>query len=67
MLCKAKVNIFGPMEDNIKVNGLKIKCMDKESLHGQMAELMRETMKMTSKVGMENSNGLMELSIKDNG
>ena len=55
------------MEDNIKVNGLKIKCMDKESLHGQMAELMRETMKMTSKVGMENSNGLMELSIKDNG
>jgi len=32
------------MEGNIKENGLMIKCMDMDSLHGQMERAMKEHM-----------------------
>ena len=47
------------MEDNLKVNGLMIKCMVMESLHGLMVKVTKANMlKMRSK---EKEDSIMEM------
>ncbi len=38
MILRVKVNLNGVMEGNTKDNGLRIRCMVKENLHGLMVE-----------------------------
>ncbi|CAG9315502.1 unnamed protein product [Blepharisma stoltei] len=55
------------MEGNIKGSGKAIECMEKESLHGQMEDIMKEVMQWTKKKDMAFLAGLMERDMKDFG
>lgn len=62
-----KENIYGLMEENIKVNINKIKNMDTELIHGRMEENIKEIGLMESKKGLENISQLMENLSKEFG
>lgn len=38
--------MYGKIKENMKENGLEIKCMDLEQLNGQMEEFMKESIIM---------------------
>ena len=59
-----RVFIPGKMEDNIKVNGLTIKCRDRENSFGQMERNMWANILKIRRKDMENSFGQMERFIK---
>jgi hypothetical protein len=64
-----KVTVFtiGKMVEFSKVNGLTIKCMELESLIGQMVEDMKVSTKMTRKKGRVYSSGQMDVNMTGNG
>ena len=51
--------IDGQMEENMKVNGKIITCMDVEYIFGVMEESMRDNIKMIKNMVMECINGTM--------
>ena len=53
--------IYGKTKDDTKDIGRTIKCMAKDSLHGQMAGNMMDSMLMTREMDMENLYGQMEV------
>ena len=55
------------MEGIIKVNGCRIKCMEKDFLNGKTEGHMKETMSMIKKKGGEFLNGLIRKGMKDFG
>ena len=50
-------NIYGRMEEFIKVNGKIINFMEKVYTHGLMVEDMKDSMNMTRSTGMELTTG----------
>lgn len=64
MIFKVSEHIHGVIKENMKVNGIKIKCMDKEKFRGKMAEIMKENIKMIKSMDMEYLTGQMEEYIK---
>ena len=55
------------MEENIKVNGLKIICMVKEYILGKMGENMKDNIIWTKNKELGNIDGQMEENIKEIG
>lgn len=59
--------IRGQMAENMKENGVIIKCMVPELSSGQTIENMSENMLMIKNKVMENSSGLTDAAIKATG
>lgn len=55
------------MVENIKVNGLIIKCMAKEFIHGVMAVNTKGNISMIKSMEKEYFIGLMEVNLKEIG
>jgi len=64
IILKAKELITGMMEENIKDNGLIIKCTGLAYFHGQIIKNMKDTTIKIKKMAMEFLHGLMENNIK---
>ncbi|EGR32540.1 hypothetical protein IMG5_078660, partial [Ichthyophthirius multifiliis] len=64
---KKRELINGKMEDNIKENGLIIKCMEKVFILGKMEENMKVIIQMIKKMDMVSINGLMVDYMMENG
>ena len=47
MILRVQEFIIDLTEESIKVNGIGIKCMDMENLHGAMDAIMKATIRMT--------------------
>lgn len=62
----AKVNLFIPMEIDIKETGLTIRPRVLEGTPEKQVAIMKEAGKKTSPMDMESKNGEMETSIKGN-
>ena len=62
-----QVLTIGMMEENITVNGNKIKCMEKDILHGKMEEYIKVIILMIRNRDLENSYGQMVANFLVNG
>ncbi len=60
-------NTFGRMEEHLRANGKRIKCMEEVFLHGSMEENMRANTKMIKNKAMEYLHFVMVEYTKDNG
>jgi hypothetical protein len=57
-------NIYGRMEEFIKVNGKIISCMVKVCTHGLMVEDMKASMNLIRSMAMEHITGQMENAMR---
>jgi hypothetical protein len=59
--------MFGQTEDNTRVIGFKIKCMEKVNIHGKMGENMKVSMNTIKNTAAECILGRTEESTTANG